>query len=62
MREEFTAQLDEMYAAAKAEYLGLPAAERSRSKLISWASGYLTKASALEKQCDAQMDDILIRV
>ena len=62
MREEFTAQLDEMYAAAKAEYMAMPESERSRKKLISWASGYITKASALEKQCDAKMDDILIRV
>ena len=59
MREEFISKLDEMFAAAKSEYMSFSEAERSRSKLVSWASGYLSKASALEKQCDAEMDRII---
>ncbi len=59
MREQYTAQLDAMVAQAKAEYHAMPESERTKSKLLSWASGYAAKATELEHQCDAQMDSIL---
>ena len=59
MREQYTAQLDAMAAQARAEYIAMPQSERTRSKLVGWASGYISRASQLEKQCDAQMDAIL---
>ena len=62
LREEFTAKLDGMFAAAKAEYRAMPESERSKSKLLSWAGGYAKQASDLEIQCDARIDEILDRL
>ena len=62
MREEYIAQLDEMYARAKAEYSAKPESERTHSKLVKWASGYATEAANLEKECDARMDAVLAEV
>lgn len=59
MREQYTAQLDAMVAQAKAEYRAMSESERTKSKLLSWASGYAAKATDLEHQCDAQMESIL---
>ena len=59
LREQYTAKLDAMYAQAKAEYSAMPESERTKAKLSSWAGGYASLASALEKDCDAQMDAIL---
>lgn len=59
MREQYTAKLDAMAAQAKAEYSAMPESERTRSKLASWASGYASRASELETQCDAEMNDII---
>lgn len=58
LREEYTLALDNMYASAKAEYKALPAEKRSKTNLAKMASGYLSKASALEKECDGKMDEI----
>ena len=62
MREEYIAQLDEMMARARAEYSAKPESERTHSKLVKWASGYISEASVLEKQCDARMDEVLAKV
>ncbi len=62
MREEYIALLDEMMARAKAEYSAKPESERTHSKLVKWASGYISEASVLEKQCDARMDEVLAKV
>ncbi len=59
LREEFTAKLEELMAQGKAEYRAMPESERTKAKLASWASGYVSKASELEKQCDAEMDRII---
>ena len=62
MREEYIALLDEMMARAKAEYSAKPESERTHSKLVKWASGYVTEAANLEKECDARMDAVLAEV
>ncbi len=62
MREEYIALLDEMMARARAEYSAKPESERTHSKLVKWASGYISEASVLEKQCDARMDEVLAKV
>ena len=62
MREEYIAQLDEMMARARTEYSAKPESERTHSKLVKWASGYISEASVLEKQCDARMDEVLAKV
>ena len=59
LREEYTLALDTMYADAKAEYLALPAEKRTTTQLAKMAKGYLSRASALEKECDGKMDDIV---
>ena len=59
MREQYTAQLDAMVEQAKAEYKAMPESSRTRSNLLSWAGGYMSRASEMEAQCDAQMDAIL---
>ena len=62
MREEYIALLDEMMARAKAEYSAKPESERTHSKLVKWASGYVSEAANLEKECDARMDAVLAKV
>lgn len=62
MREEYIALLDGMMARAKAEYSVKPESERTHSKLVKWAAGYVTEAAGLEKECDARMDTVLAEV
>ncbi len=62
LREEFTAKLDGMFAAAKAEYRAMPKSERTKSKLLSWASGYAQRATELESECDRQMEALFVRM
>lgn len=59
LREEYTLALDTMYADAKAEYLALPVEKRTKTQLLKMARGYLSRASALEKECDGKMDEIV---
>lgn len=59
LREEYTLALDTMYADAKAEYLALPAEKRTTTQLAKMAKGYLSRANALEKECDGKMDEIV---
>ena len=59
LREEYTLALDTMYADAKAEYLALPAEKRTKTHLLKMARSYLSRASALEKECDGKMDEIV---
>ena len=59
LREEYTLALDTMYADAKVEYLALPAEKRTKTHLLKMARGYLSRASALEKECDGKMDEIV---
>ena len=62
LREKYTIELDNMYAAAKEEYKGMPKSQRTTDKLSKWAAGYVTRATKLEKTCDASMDDIVERM
>ena len=59
LREEYTLALDTMYADAKAEYLALPAEKRTTTQLAKMAKGYLSRANALEKECDGKMDEVI---
>ena len=58
LREEYTMALDDMYNAAKADYKALPKEKRTKRALMDLAGSYLDRASALEAQCDDQMDEI----
>ncbi len=59
LREEYIAALDDMEAAAKADYRALPSAQRTGTAMASLVSSYLAKATELEKQCDDRMDAIV---
>jgi len=62
LREQYTIELDNMYAAAKEEYKAKPKSQRTKDKLTKWAAGYVSRANKLEKACDASMDDIVERM
>ncbi len=62
MREEYVAKLDAMVAEAKAEYRAKPESERTKSKLLSWVTGYAQRASDLESECDKQMEELFVRM
>jgi len=62
LREQYTIELDNMYAAAKEEYKAMPKSQRTTEKLSKWAGGYVSRANKLEKACDASMDDIVERM
>lgn len=56
MREEYTLELESMLQQAMDEYAAFTDAQRSPLQLIGWASGYYNRASALEKQCDSEIN------
>lgn len=62
LREQYTIELDNMFNTAKSEYVAMSKAGTSKDKLISWATGYISKASNLEKSCDKKMDDVVLRL
>ena len=57
LQEEYTIALDNMEDAAKEEYRGLR--NRTKKAMVKFAQGYVSKALALEKECDRQMDEII---
>lgn len=59
LREKFTIALDSMKDEAAAEYRAIPEAERTSGRLTEFAKKYVARATALEKQCDAEMDTIV---
>ncbi len=59
LREEYLNALANMESAAKADYRAIPESQRTARRLASLASSYLSRANALEKQCDAQMDAVI---
>ncbi len=62
LREEFLIKLDELQAAAIADYKAIPKDQRTTTKLLSFASGYLAKGLELEKQCDAKVEAIAVEL
>lgn len=62
LREEYTIALDNMQSEARAEYRAMAAEERAKTALMKFARGYVTRALELEKECDAQMDDVVSRM
>ena len=59
LREEYVGALEDMEAAAKADYKALPESQRTSKKLAPLVSDYLAKATRLEKECDGRMDGII---
>lgn len=59
LRETYVNALETMEEDAKADYRALSESERSGKKLASLVSDYLARATALEKECDAKIDEII---
>ena len=59
LREEYLIALDEMLEAAKADYKAIPKSQRTKKAIINFVSTYVSKANALEKQCDGKMDALV---
>ena len=55
----YVSKLEALEAEAKAEYRTLPEPQRAKTKLVEWASGYIKRATEMEKQCDSQIDAIV---
>ena len=62
LREEFLMKLDDLQAAAIADYKALPADQRTTTKLLSFVGGYLAKGLDMEKQCDAEIEAIVLEL
>ena len=56
LRSEYVNALDAMQKEASAAYYAIAPAERTKKKLIDFASVYISKAANLEKECDGKMD------
>lgn len=59
LREEYVGALEDMEAAAEADYNALPESQRTSTKLAPLVSDYLARATGLEKECDGRMDGII---
>lgn len=62
LREEFLIKLDDLQTAAIADYRAMPEDQRSTKALMSLASGYLSKGLDMEKQCDAEIERIVVEL
>lgn len=62
LREEFLIKLDNLKAAAIADYRAIPVEERNAKALMSLASGYIAKGLDMEKQCDARIEAIVVEL
>lgn len=62
LEEEFDAKLQDMVEQAKQEYRGMTKEERSKSALLKWAGGYVSRATDMEKECDAEVNELAGRM
>lgn len=62
MREEFIQKLDEIEARAIDAYHQMPEEKKTKKELVSFASGYIAEASALEEECNDRMDIIVYKM
>ena len=56
LRDEYVGALEQEAVSA---YRAIPAAQRSGKNLIEFAAGYINRATALEKECDGKMDQLV---
>jgi hypothetical protein len=59
MRDSYVAKLNAIESAGRTKYASLPAEQRTKAAKSEIASECISQASALEGQCDSQMDSIL---
>ena len=59
LREQYTQALEDMEDEAYADYCALSERGAGKTAKVKLAKSYLTKATTLEKECDAQMDAVV---
>ena len=59
LRDEYVGALEAMERDAAEAYRNLPASQRTAKGKIEFASQYITRATELEKECDAKMDQLV---
>lgn len=62
LREKFLIKLDQLKEEALAAYRAIPKEERSTAVIAKLVSSYLDRGLAMEKECDAQIEAIIIRL
>lgn len=62
LRDEYIVMLDNMYTEAETVLLALAKEENSEKAIASLVSGYLSKATELEIQCDNKIDAIVLEM
>ena len=62
LREEFLAKLDQLQVQAIAEYKAIPKEGRTASAIAQLVSGYLVIGNNMEKECDAQIEQIILEL
>ena len=59
LRDEYVQALENMEQEAVETYRALPPEKRTKKGKIEFASGYITKATELERECDGKMDELV---
>lgn len=62
LREEYNGYLEGLEAQARSDYASMTSEDRAALDLAKWAAGYVKRATELEKQCDASMDEIAVQM
>ena len=62
LREEFLIRLDQLKDEAWAAYSALPKEQRTTTAIAKMVSGYLSRGLSLEKECDAKIEAVIIRL
>ena len=59
LQKLYVGRLEALEEEAKAEYRTMPEEQRKKTELVEWASGYVKRATEMERECDAQIDGIV---
>ena len=59
LRSEYIGALEKMESEARSEYGTIPPDQRTKKRLVDFASTYISRATNMEKDCDKKMDQIV---
>lgn len=62
LREEFLIKLDNLQTEAIAAYKAIPVEERTTKNVASLVSGYMSRGLDMEKECDARIETIVLKM
>lgn len=62
LREEFLIKLDTLQNEAIAAYKAIPSEERTTKTVASLVSGYMSRGLDMEKECDARIETIVLKM